>query len=378
MKKLLFIMILITIMACNDSKKEKEKCKLTPSVDLLNFAIPPSIHSASNNLTYAECNGEKSLIYASNNDLHFFDLEKGKLAHTTKFHQVGPDGIGSLQGFFVHNFDSIYLVNTINILLADTSGTVKKRIELSKKFNHNLPVTIIHTFYSFNQSPIIDNFNLYLTTYLVDQINTKDVTPYSMGVTLNLLNDSVSLMQHRYPPLDNTHESYFSRAYLGDNIWLYGFVYNNEILKISNNNKLVHISAKSGLARDKISRHRFSTDFKENSIRFLQSQWYGSLIYDKWRRKTYRIFYPGMENIDKNQQVSYYQSLREMPEQFSVIILDENLNKIGETLMPKDKYNPRMFFVNEDGLHFALHVNHPEFDPDYLKFARFTVEPVKE
>ncbi len=27
-----------------------------------------------------------------------------------------------------------------------------------------------------------------------------------------------------------------------------------------------------------------------------------------------------------------------------------------------------------DGNHFALHVNHPKFDPDYLKFVRFNIE----
>jgi hypothetical protein len=59
---------------------------------------------------------------------------------------------------------------------------------------------------------------------------------------------------------------------------------------------------------------------------------------------------------------------------FSVILLNEQMEVFGETIMPFQIYDLGSFFISEYGLFIALHVNHPEFDPDGLKHARFTVE----
>ena len=100
---------------------------------------------------------------------------------------------------------------------------------------------------------------------------------------------------------------------------------------------------------------------------------YKSLIYDPWREVFYRLFYPGIE-LSYDKEENDYNSIIESPRNFSVIILNKDLEVIGETEMPQNTYDPNTQFVNEDGLHFGLSAKNPDFDPNYLKFARFTVE----
>lgn len=110
---------------------------------------------------------------------------------------------------------------------------------------------------------------------------------------------------------------------------------------------------------------------KSNSVK---NPRYLSIVYDKYRNCYYRFFKPGY-NIKKNEDPELF---LEYPYQFSIIVLDENLNVKGETLMPPEKYDPFMFFIAPDGLYLALHCNHPEYNPDSLMFERFNFEDKEE
>ena len=59
---------------------------------------------------------------------------------------------------------------------------------------------------------------------------------------------------------------------------------------------------------------------------------------------------------------------------FSIIVLDENFNLIGETLFPDYTYNSWLMFIREDGLYISSsHCMNPEFSDDTLVFQKFEV-----
>ena len=61
-------------------------------------------------------------------------------------------------------------------------------------------------------------------------------------------------------------------------------------------------------------------------------------------------------------------------QKFSVIILNNKFEVIGETLFPKDKYSPKMFFVEKKGLYISeSNPKNPEFDENKLVFSCFTL-----
>lgn len=167
---------------------------------------------------------------------------------------------------------------------------------------------------------------------------------------------------------------YYSRD-KGNSEYVYSFIQENSLNVVSENGQTTVYPCKSKYAPEKISPIIASGDLLTDVIAKVKTPEYTSLLYDKWKKLYYRFYYPGIEP-PKDMGMEYFWALKDTPQLFSVMILNEDLQVIGETLMPKNKYTPYMSFLNEDGLHFALHVNNPDFDPDYLKFAKFTVEKI--
>ena len=67
-----------------------------------------------------------------------------------------------------------------------------------------------------------------------------------------------------------------------------------------------------------------------------------------------------------------------MGREFSVIVFDKDLNIIGETKFPGNKYLYKMSFVGRDGLYISENnLKSPKFDENKLKFACFKLEDMK-
>jgi hypothetical protein len=174
-------------------------------------------------------------------------------------------------------------------------------------------------------------------------------------------------------PIRNGGDYYFSRDF-DNNKWVYSFLFSHDLFAVRENSDFDVFRCKSIYAKRTIkspnegSRRPYVNGLKER---------YLSLIFDPWRNVFYRVFLPEVE-VDDSYSNDEVLSLIDNPRVFSVIILDENLNVIGETLMKENSYNPEMFFVNSAGLFFALHFEHPEFELNFLKFAQFDLLSLKE
>lgn len=82
----------------------------------------------------------------------------------------------------------------------------------------------------------------------------------------------------------------------------------------------------------------------------------------------YRIFYP---NSDVGEERDYLEWLRTGRKQFSIIVLNENLEMMGETLFPEYTFNPNLFMVLEDGLYLSTsHIRNPSYSDNELCFQR--------
>ena len=102
---------------------------------------------------------------------------------------------------------------------------------------------------------------------------------------------------------------------------------------------------------------------------------YGNIIYDKYRNVYYRVAYPQKDyDMDEN-FVELWQSGRG---EFSIMILDEGLNVIGETLLPENKYRSDLMLLLEDGLYISTsHYKNTAFNEDRLEFQRFTLSAMR-
>jgi hypothetical protein len=99
---------------------------------------------------------------------------------------------------------------------------------------------------------------------------------------------------------------------------------------------------------------------------------YGNLIHDPYRKVYYRIACPATEFEQNEDFKEIYAYGRKT---FSIIILDEDFNILGETLFPDFIYASSMMFVRKDGLYISTsHFKNPDFDEDKLCFTCFELK----
>ena len=76
-----------------------------------------------------------ALLNSYRNSIYFYNYETGDFIREIHFEKEGPNGILSLNGFYVKNMDSIYIYSKpkVELLLGDCKGHVKQRWSLMGK-----------------------------------------------------------------------------------------------------------------------------------------------------------------------------------------------------------------------------------------------------
>ncbi len=92
---------------------------------------------------------------------------------------------------------------------------------------------------------------------------------------------------------------------------------------------------------------------------------YWSLLYDEKQEVFYRFVKLPAEDLS-NADLDQF---RDFPPSFSIIILDKNLNVLGETIFEGKEYNFFNFFIGNEGLYLSTgNPMNPEFDENVLSF----------
>jgi hypothetical protein len=353
---------------------KQQNQELVVGDDQIKIFIGSTVNPVTNNMAYCEFGAKGYIAYAHMNDLMFYDIEKEVLFRKLRYPTKGPNGIGHLNNFHIESFDSIYILNMTQLLISDSSATIKKRIDISDITINSYPIGSPPFLYQYNLRIVNNHGRLNIPATFVDIDVSNNLSAMPLEFAYDIKRDSLFYPKRWYPPVEG--KPYYSRDY-GNNKWCYSFFKDHNIYVMDGNNEIQSHFCKSKYAPKKFAQRPIANDMMESVILSIETPQYWSIVYDKWRKLYYRFYKTG-EVVPKNMEMDYYWALKDNQSIFSVIIMNENFEIIGETLMEKNLYNPFMYFVNESGLHFALHVNHPEFDPDYLKFARFTVEPAKQ
>ena len=111
-------------------------------------------------------------------------------------------------------------------------------------------------------------------------------------------------------------------------------------------------------------------------IKYMEKPKYFHLLYDKYRDVYYRFAIMPCE-LAKNE--SPYDYFAPKAREFSVIILNNEFEIIGETKFPGNKYFFLMSFVGKDGLYISENnLANPDFDEDKLVFSCFKLVDVNK
>lgn len=99
--------------------------------------------------------------------------------------------------------------------------------------------------------------------------------------------------------------------------------------------------------------------------------YYGDIIYDEYRQLYYRIAYP-KDSLKEGESLS--DMMQSGRTRFSIIILDKDLNVVGETMFPENLYRSNLYYIEKDGLYISSnHYKNSHYNEDNLSFDRFIV-----
>jgi len=329
--------------------------------------------------TYTDNSRQEYLTFKNTlQEILFYDLNNEDFLFKIKLEREGPNGIPGPSGFYIEDFDNIYVTCAMTPFLykIDTTGAIIQKIRYGQTESGH--TVIPFRSWSFDYTPLVFiDSKLYLPQG-VSQFHHVSVTP--IGVVIDTLHQQSYELPFNYFQVI-TQDEYdrmsvgdfydFSRIFNGKK-FVYSFFGDENIRVVSVDHQEIqkHKIKSKYINRIVIEKRTFNDMYAHAKYRYGMPL-YGNLIHDPYRNLYYRFAYPKIELEDGPDYVGLTALGRK---KFSIIILDEEFNVIGETLFPEWTYCPTVLFVHRDGLYICNnHPMNPSFNEDILSFECFEV-----
>lgn len=330
----------------NDSYKlDKAQDKVFP-LDSITSAV-------SNNYQFHPSDSINYLTFLNDfdNSIYFYDYDSSSYKFKVKYSNEGPNGVGKIMGYSVINKDSILLYNysKSQLFISDIKGNLNNQIDLSSKIKYQ-PAPKVST----AQPIILHNKNFWLSGNITGEYS--DQSPQNRKVLISYNSELHELAYHLpYPEIygegsygGGTYRWIYHTVNPTKNLLvvsfpashdLYGFdIKNEDTIKIRNSGSK-YIDQIEGFPGNSL----FSTDKQALRNHFNKTGSYSSIIYDGYREVYYRYAHHPI--------LDYDEKIREKRVgNGSIIIYDEDLNRIGETLIPKLSHWSKQLIVTKEGL----------------------------
>lgn len=378
MKNLSWLLLLICLYSC--SSPQKDSCVLVPSNDSLVFELNPQTSMFIKKLSlYTDENGREFLTFQNNvePEILWYDLASQKYVKTIKLEKEGNNGVGIFGGYYIHSENEIYIPEMMRTVIdvVNSRGEIIRKIKYEKTSSGKATIPFVSPSFPYKPIYLFDK-KLYISQSpnraLDDVLANSPVT-----LVLDTINNSVREFDIRFPEVVSEEalrgntlgvEFNYSMCYNGKE-FVYSFFFDEDIYIVSLEGKILNkVKAKSRYLEKLYDEMKAPADMSELVETICKIPMYGNLIYDECRKVYYRFVYPETE-LGNDNFVDIWQLGRS---KFSVMILDENFNVLGETLLPENTYASNLFFIREDGLYISTSfVKNPNYDDDKLCFRRF-------
>lgn len=369
--------ILILFFSCQSDKKiNPDSYCVKPTNTQLVFPLDEKtkiyIYSMQ---TYTDASEEEYLVFQNERylDLLFYNMKTQKLYKKIQCAYEGPDGVPKFSGFFVRNMDEIYVThsNYDGITVINGEGKPVKTYRTKSKEGKGISTTVAVADVLIQQINEILYIPLDINWYYGGNLKFQKS---NLCATLNLKNQKIEALPLTHLDIigkedENIFTLLYSRCTNGKQ-FVYSF-HDTEDIYVTDlaQTTLQKIKSKSKYLSPlefKPKKRGYAT--ADNCTSMAEPR-YGNILYDPYRKVYYRIAFP---KADIEKGVNCFELRSFGGKNFSIMILNEDFEIIGETLMPDYTYNPKLCFVRPDGLYISeSHVFNPNFDENKLCFRRF-------
>ena len=385
MKKYFIIALLSQMfVACSEQVDQEDSYVLQPTENYLEYEIDEDTRIPRFNLYTFEDKGVEYLTFSdpSSRTILIYNLQSGELVKKVSFDSEGPNGIGSrVFGYYIKDFNHIYLPSDSKsiIHLTDTTGILRSQIDYSCTEDSLMPHSAHYTNMNYVQLFFMGN-TLFVPQHLNRALGEKKMVEESpIGIMVDTITGKVTRFPMNHPYLipynqrlkaiGGTMES--QQIYDGKNL-IVAFNKDEKLYKFDANGQMETFLVKSKYV-PRLKFPKVPDDFMLSAKKLCEDADYRNIFYDKYRNVYYRFVSLETE-LEPNDD--YVKIKNAGKADFSIMILDENFNVLGETRFPAFTYVPHICFINEDGLYLSTsHFKREDYSDDWLRFQR--IELVK-
>lgn len=303
-------------------------------------------------------NNNKSLTFLNTyaNAIYVYDYNTLGLKKIVKFSKKDKEGINVPLGYYIKNFDSIYIYNKTNneLALINDSGRVVSRISLiNKQPFHDLSwIYRYPQYYPSTTAPVVGaGQQLIFPGQYMLSLPDSIAGRFRFEAHVDLNNDSVRFFR-QYPPAlygNNIfweNEGLFTNVYSDvapDNKMIYSFPVSHDVF-VADNDKEGYTSIYGGSNEaGAITSFEKKMPSEELQLRVCKTDLYAAIRYDRYRKVYYRFLRKAMP------EATYTSAFKDKP--LSVVMFDEHFKYMGETIIGTcDNFNWENAFVTEEGL----------------------------
>jgi len=380
----LAILLFLCFSCSSDSGSDRNKAYIAQELRSggKNIRIPLDGETSHYSLGLGYNKTETPLLFNFNpikKSIQVYDLQKQQLSRELVFEEEGSEGIGRLNGFHVHNLDSIFVFTSVpsTMFLTDLEQSYLFRIVL------DIPEGYVGPEFRpapFNANPIIRGDKMLAKVVVparIPDIEESQLSQQFLSAEFSLGDGNGSFSAHKYPVgyLEKGLKApYFSMAASPNRVVVYSFFADHQLhVAEEASMKTKTVAAKSRyLPQDFPTLSRTAVQLEYMTYLFTSPRYEG-LLYDTFREVYYRFCFPSIE-IREQEEIN---QLRAYPKDFSVMILDKNLTILGETRFKNKHLVPNNVFVAEDGLYISTnHPDNPILEEDWMEFELFELVEV--
>lgn len=374
MKNLLPFLLLFLFVSCKQDKTSNlYDYNLESTKSVKSFILDSDVrYNAFYLYTFSDDDGKEYLSFLNyrTNQILFYDLNTSEFLFKLNLNAEGPDGVAQLAGFYIKDFDNIYVSSYAypGLIKVDTACHIVQKMPYGTTSNgYEVLPSYTPSSHPYIPPVIIDE-RIYITQNAVERFHSVAQTPLS--VVIDTIQKKCEDFMLTYGILTQNeleaNDTRFSRDFNGKE-FVYSFYASEDIIIASiDHSDIKKVKAKSPYIDSPTEKQESSEQGPKLNLELAR---YGDLIYDPYREVYYRFVYPKTtleDNINWRGKAVYGRK------KFSVMILNKDFQIIGETLFPEAIYNSYVFFVHKDGLYISrdyqmLYGN----SEDYLTFELF-------
>lgn len=321
----------------------------------------------------------KQLLYSLNqlsNSIDLYSFE-GFLLNRLVLENEGPNGVGKISNFFVYSSDSIFVLSTTKYLasLINSKGKVLNRY--SYLFNKNGKEVLGEGLISYgnfsNQMYVKDNFLYVGATPFDDPTMRRFYDNGKSCLTINLKNGNPSFLTFLPKNWVQKYDDGFALTGIQTEL---GQAYNGSknkcIISYRTDNSLYEIDINSHVTKAHIAKSKFfdgiqwykkslaiKHDINDEFDYVIKQPNYSAIYFDEYRNYYLRfVAHPNKEKKDELDGREWFL--------YSIIILDDKFNKIGETMLD-ERYESSNVLITKKG----IYLNRYEKDEQHTYYTLF-------